>query len=86
MIVCVSTSDPTNLTVVSTSNQTNSAVFRSLAKFSEYSVQVLAVLENLSQENITSWNDTIRGSGKVLIRLDRDGKIYLFRFFIIRQA
>lgn len=74
MAVCISKSDPTNLTVVATSNHTRSAVLGSLKKFSEYSVQVWAVLGNSSQENITNWNQIIRGSRKVLIKTDEDGK------------
>lgn len=74
MAVCISKSDPTNLTVVATSNYTRSAVLGSLKKFSEYYVQVLAVLGNSSQENITNWNQIIRGSRKVLIKTDEDGK------------
>lgn len=75
MAVCIATSDPTNLTVVATSYLTRSAVLGSLKKFSQYSVQVLAVLGNSSLENSTNWNEIIRGSRKVLIMTDEDGKI-----------
>jgi hypothetical protein len=66
-----------NISVASTDGNSTSVEVEKLMKYSEYTVQVLALLDNSSNPNVTNLNETIRASQKVVLRTVEDGKHFI---------
>jgi hypothetical protein len=71
MAICISKDD---ISAETTDGQGRNVELARLMRYSEYTVQVLAFIGNLSNSSFSNWNETIKRSQKVLLTTLDDGE------------